>query len=69
MTQGWSLTISPQNWEKEATIMSYVKCVYGVYWTVKMEHAVFFRIGHANGRLTRSFRLSRAADLLISHIG
>jgi hypothetical protein len=49
--------------------MSYVKCVYGVYWTVKMEHAVFFRIGYANGRLTRSFWLSRTADLLVSHIG
>jgi hypothetical protein len=34
-------------WEKEASITSYVKCVYGVCWTVKMEHAVFFRIGHA----------------------
>jgi hypothetical protein len=34
-----------------------------------MEYAVFFRIGHANGKFTRSVRLSRAADLLISHIG
>ena len=54
--------------ENETTIMSWVKWKYCVYSAVKMD-AVFFRIGHANGKFARSIRLPCAAELSFSHVG
>ena len=55
--------------QNETTTVSYVICPYIVEEIVKMEHAVYFSIGYANGKFAGSIWLPCAAEFPLSHFG